>query len=90
MIHGALDPGAFGKLVNAGADVQVVSVDGRTAYWVSGAAHVFFYRDGAQFREQRLAGNTLVWQRGSDIVRVEGADLTLAEALEIAAGIEEP
>jgi hypothetical protein len=44
-----------------------------------------YERDGS-IHEQRLAGNTLVWQDGDEIVRVEGAALTLEQALAIAEG----
>jgi hypothetical protein len=42
------------------------------------------YRRNGSIREQRLAGNTLVWQDGDQIVRVEGVGLTLEQALAIA------
>ena len=64
-----------------GTEVRDVEVNGRAGYWISGEQHLFFTydRDGMQ-QEQRLAGNTLVWQEGDEIVRVEGVDLTLEEA----------
>ena len=60
-------------------------MNGRTGFWISGDEHLFFTydRDGSR-REQRLAGNTLVWQQGDEIVRIEGVQLTLAEALRLA------
>jgi hypothetical protein len=86
VIRGDLERAAFSKLIDAGSRVQVVSVDGRTAYWISGDQHLFFmYRRDGKVEEQRLAGNTLVWQAGGEIIRVEGVDLTLQQALEIAA-----
>jgi hypothetical protein len=85
VIRGDLEQASFGKLVDAGSSVQVVSVNGRTAYWISGDQHLFFmYRRNGEVEEQRLAGNTLVWQQGDEIIRVEGVDLTLEQALEIA------
>ena len=65
-------------------------MNGRPAYWISGDQHLFitYRRDGSR-REQRLAGNTLVWQQGDEIVRIEGVDLTLAEALAIAEHVAE-
>ncbi len=91
VIRGDLTTDAFGKMATYGTDVRAVTVDGRPAYWISGDQHLFitYRRDGTR-REQRLAGNTLVWQQGDEIVRIEGVDLTLEEALAIAAGLDEP
>jgi hypothetical protein len=87
VVRGELEEVSFGKLIDAGSSVEVVSVDGRPAYWISGDQHLFFlYRRDGVVEEQRLAGNTLVWQDGNEIVRVEGVDLTLPQALEIAEG----
>jgi hypothetical protein len=85
VVRGSLEEMTFGKLVEAGTKVEVVSLNGRTAYWISGDQHLFFmYRRNGSIREQRLAGNTLVWQDGDQIVRVEGVGLTLEQALAIA------
>jgi hypothetical protein len=87
IVRGDLEQMTFGKLVEAGTNVDVVAVNGRTAYWISGDQHLFFmyHRDGS-LREQRLAGNTLVWQDGDEIVRIEGVGLTLEQALALARG----
>ena len=83
--RGDLTTEAFAKLTRIGTDVREVDVNGRPGFWISGGEHLFFTydRDGSR-REQRLAGNTLVWQQGDEIVRIEGIQLTLAEALRIA------
>ncbi len=83
--RGDLTTEAFAKLTRIGTDVREVDVNGRPGFWISGGEHLFFTydRDGSR-REQRLAGNTLVWQHGDEIVRIEGIQLTLAEALRIA------
>jgi hypothetical protein len=85
IVRGDLTTEAFTKLVAQGTDVRRVSVNGLPGVWISGDDHLFFSyrRDGAR-REQRLAGNTLVWQEGDEIVRIEGDDLTLQQALSIA------
>ena len=73
------------KLLGAG-QVQAVAVGGEPGYWFSGAPHSFSYRerDGDLREEQsRLAGNTLVWQRGDLTLRLEG-QLTKEAALRIA------
>jgi hypothetical protein len=88
VIRGDLTTDAFRKLVAAGTDVRPVSVNGHPGVWLSGDEHLFFsYRRGGERREQRLAGNTLVWQQGDEIVRIEGEELTLSEALAIAADV---
>ena len=83
--RGDLTTEAFAKLTRIGTDVREVDVNGRPGFWISGGEHLFFTydRDGSR-QEQRLAGNTLVWQDGDEIVRIEGIQLTLAEALRIA------
>jgi hypothetical protein len=89
-LPGTLDEGAFGKLGTMGMDVRAVEVGGLPGYWISGGPHVFLYTDADGVpREVRAAGDTLVWERGDTIVRVEG-DLTLQRALEIAATLREP
>ena len=73
------------KLITPDADVERVSVDGSPGVWL-GEPHVLFYRNrNGQIRENtsRLAGKTLVWQRGDLTLRLEGA-LSKDEALRIA------
>ena len=89
-LPGTLDEGVFGKLGTAGLDVRAVEVGGAPGYWISGGPHVFLYTDAdGVAREVRAAEDTLVWQRGDVIVRIEG-DLTLERAQEIAAVLREP
>src|SRR5829696_45205 len=83
--RGEPEPDFIKKVTGAGM-VQVVTVGGEPGYFFSGEPHFFSYRDTAgQFREERtrLAGNTLIWQRGDLTLRLEG-DLPLAEAVRIA------
>ena len=89
-LPGTLDAGAFGKLGTAGLDVRPVEVGELQGYWITGGPHVFLYTDAdGVAREVRAAEDTLVWQRGDVIVRVEG-DLTLERAQEIASMVREP
>ena len=89
-LPGTLDEGTFGKLGTAGFDVRAVEVGGAPGYWISGGPHAFLYTDAdGVAREVRVAEDTLVWQRGDTIVRIEG-DLTLERAQEIAAMLREP
>jgi hypothetical protein len=73
------------KVVVVGV-VKQVTVSGGPGYFFSGDPHFFSYRDATgQFREERtrLAGNTLIWQRGELTLRLEG-NLSAAKAVRIA------
>jgi hypothetical protein len=66
--------------------VEEVTVGGEPGYWFSGEPHFFTYQDArGEVREEqtRLAGNTLIWQRGDLTLRLEG-EITRQEALAIA------
>jgi anti-sigma factor RsiW len=76
----------FIKKVTGMGLVEEVTVAGEPGYWFSGEPHFFAYRDaGGNFREEqtRLAGNTLIWQRGELTLRLEG-EVSKPEALRIA------
>ena len=88
--QGKVDEGLANKLVDSGlgrvARVKVGSDDG---YWFFGQPHVFWYiaEDGSVVEEsRRLVGNTLVWQHGDVLYRIEG-DIGQDAALEIAASL---
>ena len=70
---GTLDSPAIGKIVGDGTAVRQVEVGGAQGVWIDGAPHevVFFDQQGAVVLE-RFAGNTLLWQDGSVIRRLEG------------------
>ena len=83
--RGEPEPDFIKKVAGAGM-VQFITVGGGPGYFFSGEPHFFSYRDASgQFREERtrLAGNTLIWQRGDLTLRLE-ANLPLAEAVRIA------
>jgi hypothetical protein len=76
----------FLKKVTGAGLVSFVEVGGEPGYWFSGEPHFFTYRDAAgQLRDEqtRLAGNTLIWQRGDLTLRLEG-ELSREEAIRIA------
>ncbi len=80
------DPGFFEKVTREGGRVEQVGVGGARGYWLTGRAHFFLYVDAMgriDLERVRLAGNTLVWQHGDLIVRIEGA-ATKEQALRIA------
>jgi hypothetical protein len=71
-----LDPGLFNKTVGPDSTLEVVTVQGRTGYWIEGAPHEFMYRDanGNVLPERvRLAGNVLLWEVNGITVRIESA-----------------
>jgi hypothetical protein len=70
--------------------VEQIRIDGRRGLWIEGPRHEFFYQTsgrGPMRDTQRLAGNTLLWSRGSLTLRLEG-DLTKGEAIRIAESME--
>jgi hypothetical protein len=76
VLPGRLDFRFVGKLLGPGARLERTTVAGQPARWIDGAPHVFYYRapngsvvDGTI----RRAGNTLLWQRGGRVLRLEGA-----------------
>jgi hypothetical protein len=76
----------FIKKVAVAGQVEFLEVGGEPAYFFSGEPHFFTYLDSAgNFREEqtRLAGNTLIWQRGDLTMRLE-AQISKEEALRIA------
>src|SRR5215218_3047041 len=83
--RGQPTPDFIKKVARAGL-VEEVTVDGQPGYWFSGEPHFFTYLDATgQVRDEqtRLAGNTLIWQRGDLTLRIEG-EISRQEALALA------
>jgi hypothetical protein len=75
--------GIFLKKLAGTANAEWVNLRGTYGLWLSGAPHVFFFpREPA-----RLAGNTLVWATESTTYRLEGPDLTKADAVSLASSL---
>jgi hypothetical protein len=76
------------KLSPAGTKLEGVTVNGEPGFWIEGVHELFYVRpDGSPIRDTvRLAGNVLLWQRGSVTLRIE-ANITMAEALAIAESV---
>jgi hypothetical protein len=77
------------KKVAAGTHIASVRIDGRPGFFLSGNPHEFSYLDrSGQYRQEivRLAGNTLLWERGPLTLRLE-ADINREEAVEIARSV---
>jgi hypothetical protein len=73
------------KKVAPDTQIEPVIVAGGQGFWLQGA-HFFSYFDAngdMQTEQVRLAGNTLLWERGALTLRLE-ADVSKSEALRIA------
>ena len=86
--RGDFEPEFIGKILGPDATIEAVSIRGESGYWISGAPHEIIYRnsDGSQPDELRLATNTLLWQHGPLLIRVEGMQ-TRQQALVIVDGM---
>ncbi len=91
--RGDVDEGLANKLVDSGLGrVTRVKVGNDDGYWFFGQPHVFWYiaEDGSVVEDsRRRVGNTLVWQHGDVLYRIEG-DIGQDAALEIAASLRTP
>ena len=77
------------KKTAAGTQIDSVRVRGEPGYFLSGNPHEFSYLDTrGEYRLEivRLAGNTLLWERGPLTLRLE-ADINEEEALKIARSV---
>jgi hypothetical protein len=86
VFRAGLDARYIEKMAGAGTEIRSVRIGGRVALWLSGEPHAFLYVTPAgDVRDEtlRLARNTLLWERGELLYRLEG-DFTLVEARRIA------
>jgi len=83
-----IERGFFDKTLGSTSTVRSASVDGNVGYWIEGSPHqlMFFFGDQIQPDTLRLATNTLLWQRGEYVYRIE-ADVDLETATRIAESI---
>ena len=89
-LRGSVYDGFVKKVGGTGTIVEDVTVRGGRGLFVSGDEHFVMYLDEFdQIADEPtyLAGNTLLWNRGDLLFRLEG-DLTKDEALELARTIE--
>ncbi|MGH8986208.1 MAG: hypothetical protein ACRDY6_20380 [Acidimicrobiia bacterium] len=80
------------KTVGDDVVVEPVTIDGREGVWLEGGPHTvtFLDEDGEPVVDHtRLAGNTLIWERGSLTLRLE-SELTKEVAIEIAEVVVSP
>jgi hypothetical protein len=76
----------FVKVVDSRTTVKPVTVNGGSGYWISGAPHAYFFYRGGMDDRFRLAGNVLIWNQGSLVIRIESS-LGQAEATGVAHSI---
>jgi hypothetical protein len=72
------------KVAGGATNVSFRQVGGAPALWIAGARHVLVLPAAPP----RLAGNVLIWQRGSIVYRLEGRKLSESAALKLATEIE--
>ena len=87
---GAIDMRYLDKMVEAGTTVERLTVDGNRALWLEGGHHFVVFRtaDGGIGEDVgRLAGNTLLVEQGTMLVRIEG-EIDRERAIEIAESLE--
>ena len=90
VLPGQVEPELFTKLIGSEVHIRTVEVAGAPAYWITGEPHILMYVDeSGEVRESRPTADTLVWQRGADIVRIEG-NIPLDRAIEIATSVQPP
>ena len=85
-----LDREFMGKMAGPETTIDRFQLNGEPAVWLDGAPHGFTYRNLAgEVREEtlRLAGSTLLWQRGSVIFRLESG-LSRDEAVDFAESLD--
>jgi hypothetical protein len=73
---GILEPEFVDKLADQSTRIERLRVGGHPALWLEGGPHVVIFRtsEGGFGEDQaRLAGNTLLVERGGVLVRIEGA-----------------
>lgn len=87
---GTVDEQFFGKVLDRNTTLEKVTIGGEPGFWIQGEPHFFFYSTGVGGRVEqetlRLAGNTLIWQRGGLLMRLE-AQVDKATALRIAGSV---
>lgn len=90
--RGDLAPGYIEKLADAGTGIERLRIGPHRAIWLEGGPHFVAFRtpDG-NFGEDvgRLAGNTLLVERGRLLVRIEG-EVERDRAVEIARSLAKP
>jgi len=89
-VRGLPARGMLGKGLGPGTRVEPLTINGEGAFWIEGRPHRLVFPDESGdlgLREDRLAGNVLVWEQDGVTYRLE-AEVDRATALAIAASME--
>lgn len=81
-----IDDQLLRKAIGGGVHLQDVTLGGEPGFWIDGKPHQLIFADerGNFFQDNaRLAGNTLLWQRGPLTLRLESV-LSKAQAVGVA------
>ena len=81
-VDARLDDVPIVKQVGAGTTVEAVDVDGHRGLWIAGADHLLTF-DTDEGPTVAIAGNTLLWESGDVLYRIEGL-AELDAAIELA------
>lgn len=72
-VRGTLSDGLITKTVGSSDQIEEVAIDGLDGLWISGAPHEVLYEAAnGEVVVERVSANTLVWQDGDVLYRVEG------------------
>lgn len=83
-VAGRLDGVLLSKTLAGDTGIARIDIDGRPGLWIDGEPHLVSYRSAeGDLVEERFAGNTLLWQDGDVIHRVEGFS-TMQDAIAFA------
>ena len=85
-VDGRLSEAGITKTVRSSDQISEVRIGDHPGLWITGEPHQVAYESpGGEVVVERVASNTLLWQDGPVLFRVEGFD-DLADALEFATG----
>lgn len=83
-INGRLGGPILQKTLSSSTSIIEVDVAGYLGLWISGAPHEVMYEaSGGDVVVERVAGNTLLWEVGDVLYRLEGFDI-LGDAIKFA------
>ena len=84
-LPGGANVAVVGKIVGPDTQTEFLTINERTAVWISGAPHQVAFLDGngnIVYEPVRLAGNVLLWADDTRTIRIEGLqDRSAAVAL---------
>lgn len=92
-LQGSTNDSFIRKFLEEGTTMEVLNVNGETAFWIAGQPHAFVYTapDGSFHQEDmRLAGNVLLWTADGVTYRIESMlprDDVLAIAQQLGDGV---